>query len=88
MYSPLEKENQYTFPLKKGGDRGLSRIDQSDHCDNQRLAAGDRNVFLLEGAGMIGEDVEATVGSCHPTDLGFWRMAQACRPVLSVLLRP
>jgi hypothetical protein len=52
------------------------------------LAAGDKNVFLLEGAGMIGEDVEATVDSRHPTDLGFWRMAKAFRPVLSVLLRP
>ena len=52
------------------------------------LAAGDKNVFLLEGAGMIGEDVEATVDSRHPTDLGFWRMAQAFKPALSVLLRP
>jgi len=52
------------------------------------LAAGDRNVFLLEGAGMIGEDVEATVDTRHPTDLGFWRMAQAFRPVLRVMLKP
>ena len=51
------------------------------------LAAGDKNVFLLEGAGMIGQDVEATVDTRHPTDLGFWRMAQAFRPALSVLLK-
>ena len=88
MYSPLAKGNQYVFPLKKGGDRGLSRIDQSHHCDNPRLAAGDKNIFLLEGTGMIGEDVEATVDSRNTTDLGFWRMAKAFRPVLSVLLRP
>ena len=51
------------------------------------LAAGDKNVFLLEGEGMIGPDMEATVDTRHPTDLGFWLMAKAFRPALGVLLK-
>ncbi|MEA1997567.1 MAG: SGNH/GDSL hydrolase family protein [Gemmatimonadota bacterium] len=52
------------------------------------LAAGDKNVFLLKGRGMIGDDGEALVDGRHPSDLGFQRMADAFEPVLRVLLKP
>jgi len=52
------------------------------------VLAGDRNVFLLKGEGLIGDDGEATVDGRHPTDLGFMRMARGFMPALSVLLKP
>ena len=48
-------------PLTKGETGGCLESIKVIISDNQRLAAGDKNVFLLEGAGMIGEDVEANL---------------------------
>src|SRR5262249_13812181 len=40
----------------------------------------------LEGAGLLGDDEEATVDGSHPTDLGFVRMADAfTRPLATML---
>lgn len=52
------------------------------------LAAGDTRVALINGADLFaGPDRrECTVDGCHPTDLGFYRMACAIRPVLQGLL--
>ena len=51
------------------------------------VAAGDRNVYLIEGPSLMqyaGND--GTVDDCHPTDLGFWSMAKVLLPVLKALL--
>ena len=48
---------------------------------------GYRNVYLLEGVGMLGDDGEATVDGRHPTDLGFMRMAEWMRRPVGVLLK-
>ncbi|HUU26727.1 MAG TPA: SGNH/GDSL hydrolase family protein [archaeon] len=61
---------------------------QLDLAYRRLLAEGDRNVFLLQGEGMIGDDLEATVDTRHPTDLGFIRMAEGFKGALSVLLKP
>mgnify|MGYP002622655452 CR=1 FL=1 len=45
-------------------------------------AAGDEQLFYLEGAHLLGDDNEATVDSSHPTDLGFMRQADAFAEVL------
>ncbi|MDO4739461.1 MAG: SGNH/GDSL hydrolase family protein [Eubacteriales bacterium] len=52
------------------------------------LAAGDKNVRLINGEEFFaGPDRrECTVDGCHPTDLGFYRMACVIRPVLAQLL--
>ncbi|WP_127579774.1 SGNH/GDSL hydrolase family protein [Paenibacillus koleovorans] len=53
----------------------------------QRRAAGDRHIHFLDGAGLLGEDYEeCTVDGSHPTDLGFWRMAERIAPVIRGLL--
>ena len=52
------------------------------------VAAGDKNVRLINGTDLFaGPDRrECTVDGCHPTDLGFYRMATVIRPVLAELL--
>lgn len=51
------------------------------------IAAGDRNLFYLEGEKLLSEDGEDTVDNSHPTDLGFAHQAEAflevLRPILS-----
>lgn len=51
-------------------------------------AAGDRAVFLVDGQSLFGmRDRDAcTVDTCHPNDLGFYRMAEAVYPVLKKIL--
>ncbi|MEQ8787752.1 MAG: SGNH/GDSL hydrolase family protein [Pirellulaceae bacterium] len=43
---------------------------------------GVANLYYLEGENLLGDDNEGTVDSSHPTDLGFWRQADAFEPVL------
>jgi lysophospholipase L1-like esterase len=52
-------------------------------------AAGDTHVHFHDGADLMGEDFdECYVDGVHPTDLGFYRMAKALRPVLEQVLGP
>ena len=56
---------------------------------SERLkAAGVIGLHYLEGEHLLGEDNEGTVDSSHPTDLGFWRQADAMTPVLKTILKP
>jgi hypothetical protein len=43
---------------------------------------GVANLYYLEGERLLGDDNEGTVDSSHPTDLGFWRQADAFEPLL------
>jgi len=52
----------------------------------QMQSDGIPNIYYLEGAKLLGEDGEDTVDSSHPTDLGFFRQANAFEPVLRPLL--
>jgi lysophospholipase L1-like esterase len=51
------------------------------------VAEGDKNIHYLEGATLLGDDDDGTVDRSHPTDLGFFRMADILTPVLTDLLR-
>ncbi len=51
------------------------------------VAAGDENLYYLEGSHLLGADGEATVDSSHPTDLGFLRMADAFEEKLVEILK-
>ena len=52
-------------------------------------AAGDRNVWFLDGETFFGNEERemCTVDGCHPNDLGFWRMAGVIEPLLARILR-
>jgi len=45
------------------------------------IAAGVKELFYIRGAGLLGDDDDATVDGTHPNDLGFARMADAMEPV-------
>lgn len=45
---------------------------------------GDENVWFIDGSTLM--TIEATVDTCHPTDLGFTIMADGIEPVLRVAL--
>ena len=52
-------------------------------------ANGDKNVAFIDGEtlfGTFGRD-GCTVDTCHPNDLGFYRMAETVYPVLKALLK-
>lgn len=50
-------------------------------------AAGDKNVFFVSSADMIGTDNEGTVDGIHFTDLGFERCADYMTPIIKRYLR-
>jgi len=52
-------------------------------------AQGDKHVHFHDGTHLLGADYdECTVDSVHPTDLGFYRMAESLEPVFHKLLFP
>ena len=51
------------------------------------LAAGDKNVYFIPGAELMGEmKNEGLVDNVHPNDAGFWNMAKVIAPVLKKML--
>ena len=52
------------------------------------LAAGDKNVYFINGREFYGETDRdyCTVDTTHPTDLGFYRMANVIEPVIKKVL--
>ena len=49
---------------------------------------GDKNVYFVDGKDFFGERDRhlCTVDTCHPNDLGFYRMAKCIYPVLKGIL--
>lgn len=67
----------------------LRRRDIIRRTYERAVAAGDRNVYFVDGR-TIYRDVgrsNCLVDAAHPNDLGFWCMANAIEPVLAPLLR-
>ncbi len=52
------------------------------------VAAGDINVYFLDGKALTGEDIKetGTVDDCHPTDLGFFAMARGVGEIMEKIL--
>jgi len=51
------------------------------------VRAGDKRLFYVPAADLLGTDTEGTVDGTHPTDLGFMRMADAIEPALRRALK-
>jgi lysophospholipase L1-like esterase len=53
------------------------------------VAAGDKNVYFVDGEKLFGTDLRdcCTVDGCHPNDLGFYRMYKCVLPVLKKVLK-
>jgi hypothetical protein len=63
------------------------RLDIAKRTYENALAAGDKNVYFIPGYELMtlaGD--EGAVDTCHPTDLGFFSMAQRLAPVLEEIL--
>ena len=53
----------------------------------KRKAAGDTNIFFLDGSTVLGDDYyECTVDGSHPTDLGSIRIADALTDAINSIL--
>ena len=50
------------------------------------IASGVKDLYYLEGDGLLGDDGEATVDGSHPTDLGMMRYADAYEKVLRKII--
>ncbi len=77
-----------TRPRRQSTDIDRGRLAAIMETYNRAVAAGDRNIYFVDGAGFYpaGAEIDATVEGCHPTDLGFYFMAQGMQPVLRSLL--
>ncbi|MEG1980076.1 MAG: SGNH/GDSL hydrolase family protein, partial [Victivallaceae bacterium] len=53
------------------------------------VAAGDKNVYFIDGETLFGtvNRNECTVDTCHPNDLGFYRMFEHILPTLRRALK-
>ena len=53
----------------------------------EQTAAGDANIYFMEGEDIQGDDYyECSVDGVHPTDMGFYRMAEAAAAFLKDVL--
>ena len=46
------------------------------------VSAGAKKLFYIDGESLLGKDRDDTTDGSHPSDLGFWRQANAFEPVL------
>ncbi|MCI9277958.1 MAG: hypothetical protein HFH90_09805 [Lachnospiraceae bacterium] len=66
----------------------LQRRDIIRSTYEEASAAGDRNVYFIDGSAMLGQfgGDSGTVDSCHPNDLGFMCMAKSIGEVVERIL--
>ena len=65
-----------------------SRRDAIYNTYKTAIDEGDKNVYFIDGSTLFG-DVDrdlCTVDTCHPTDLGYWRMALKIEETLAPIL--
>jgi hypothetical protein len=63
-----------------------SRAELKAACERLH-AGGVKGLHYLEGEQLLGDDNEGTVDSSHPTDLGFFRQAEAFEAALRPILK-
>lgn len=73
--------------LKKSSQERHRASRQALREGYQRLKkAGVKHLYYLEGESLLGDDSEDTVDGSHPTDLGFFRQANAFEKALKPIL--
>lgn len=52
------------------------------------VRSGDKNVYFIDGRTLMNDEIKGngTVDGCHPTDLGFFSMAQRMIPIMKDIL--
>ena len=71
-----------------GKEENIKRREVIKRTYQNALANGDKNVYFIDGESFFGDTDRSicTVEACHPTDLGFMRMAEKIYPVLKSIL--
>ncbi len=66
----------------------LARLEVIEESYQKGIAEGDKNLYFIKGSDMITKDIceEALIDHCHPTDIGFWGMAQSIIPIMKKAL--
>jgi lysophospholipase L1-like esterase len=65
----------------------MKRRDFQRDFVNERISAGDDNIYFLDGSAILGGDYdECTVDGSHPTDLGSARIADALQSAIEDIL--
>ncbi len=84
----LVEDRSYSdsFLINSKRRRNLSSREAFRAVYDRLTAAGVDGLRYLEGERMLGDDGDATVDSSHPTDLGFYRMADYFEPILREML--
>ncbi len=56
---------------------------------NNAVKNGDKNVYYIDGTTLMNDEIcdNGTVDGCHPTDLGFFSMADRIMPILEKILK-
>jgi lysophospholipase L1-like esterase len=79
---------------EKTGDNSLKLRNYREQCKaiQKKIVtglrqAGDKNIYFMDGAKLLGKNYwECTVDGVHPTDMGFFRMADGIEPVINKIL--
>ena len=74
-----------TRPKINLSDSEIERIDIAKTTYTKAYAAGDKNVYFIDGRELMCE--EGTVDNCHPTDLGFMAMANRLAVALDKIFK-
>lgn len=83
--------------ILSSGDNYSSKIIQSrlekyevqSKLVDELQKTGDANIYFIDGSKLLGTDFdECTVDGLHPTDLGFYRIANNLEPILRKVLNP
>ena len=68
-------------------ERAQLRFNHQKNEYDKWVARGDKNIYFLDGGTLLGDDyADCTVDGIHPTDMGFFRMADNMEPVLRDIL--
>lgn len=73
--------------LKEQRDRNSTSQAALKKAYQELVNDGVPGLYYISGANLLGDDMEGTVDSSHPTDLGFLRQAEAFDKVLAPLCR-
>lgn len=78
-----------TRPGEHYTERSAARREVVRATYNAAVAAGDKNVYFIDGETFYGETDRnlCSNDNIHPNDLGFYRMACVIRPVLETMLK-
>ncbi|MCK5370628.1 MAG: hypothetical protein KAQ62_18825, partial [Cyclobacteriaceae bacterium] len=65
----------------------MNNLDFQKSLVDARKAAGDKNIYFLDGSKVLGDDYdECTVDGVHPTDLGSLRIANGLLSAIKEIL--